>query len=166
MSPVARPVLKVDLAHLMPLLSVRRSKKTATVRGESVTTTTHHATVELSTKVTDTASKLRHTLAHELCHLAAWAIDGEMKPPHGAAFKRWCVGGAFFVGEAPLTGLVEPLSRRAKRVMIVRPDIEVTTTHAYEIVYKYRWKCVSAVCGKMCVLTSSPSLLRVRPDAH
>ncbi|TKA53237.1 hypothetical protein B0A53_04093 [Rhodotorula sp. CCFEE 5036] len=106
--------------------SCKTSKKTATVRGESVTTTTHHATVELSTKVTDTASKLRHTLAHELCHLAAWAIDGEMKPPHGAAFKRW-----------------------AKRVMIVRPDIEVTTTHAYEIVYKYRWKCVSAVCGKI-----------------
>ncbi|GAA5867763.1 hypothetical protein JCM3774_003404 [Rhodotorula dairenensis] len=103
-----------------------KTKKTVTVDGDSVTTATHHAMVELSTKVTDTASKLRHTLAHELCHLAAWAIDGEMKPPHGAAFKRW-----------------------AKRVMIVRPDIEVTTTHAYEIAYKYRWKCVSAVCGKI-----------------
>lgn len=75
-------------------LVIRRSKKTVTVDGESVTTTTHHATVELSTKVTDTASKLRHTLAHELCHLAAWAIDGEMKPPHGGAFKRWCVQGS------------------------------------------------------------------------
>ncbi|GAA5990588.1 hypothetical protein JCM10908_003143 [Rhodotorula pacifica] len=106
--------------------SWKTSKKTVTADGESVTTTTHHAMVELSTKVTDTASKLRHTLAHELCHLAAWTIDGEMKPPHGQAFKRW-----------------------AKRVMIVRPDIEVTTTHAYEIVYKYRWKCVSAVCGKI-----------------
>ena len=150
-------------------VALYRSRKTATVDGESVTTTTHHATVELSTKVTDTASKLRHTLAHELCHLAAWAIDGEMKPPHGAAFKRWCVGGLSFVGDFSrhaLIGLVEWLSCRAKRVMIVRPDIEVTTTHAYEIVYKYRWKCVSAVCGKMCVLTSSPSLLRERPDAH
>ncbi|POY76088.1 hypothetical protein BMF94_0811 [Rhodotorula taiwanensis] len=106
--------------------SWKTSKKTTTVDGVSTTTTTHHAMVELSTKVTDTAAKLRHTLAHELCHLATWAIDGEMKPPHGAAFKLW-----------------------AKRVMLVRPDIEVTTTHSYEIEYKYRWKCVSAVCGKI-----------------
>lgn len=86
-------------------VALRRSKKTTKVDGESVMTTTHHATVELSTKVTDTASKLRHTLAHELCHLAAWAIDGEMKPPHGAAFKRWCVRSGFLrrrLFEAPL----------------------------------------------------------------
>lgn len=68
-----------------------RHKKTLTVDGETVTTATHTAKVELATKVTDTASKLRHTLAHELCHLAAWAIDGEMKPPHGHSFKQWCV---------------------------------------------------------------------------
>jgi hypothetical protein len=35
--------------------------------------------------------------------------------------------------------------------MLVRPDIEVTTTHSYEIVYKYRWQCTRATCGKMCV---------------
>lgn len=56
-----------------------------------VRTQKHHALVELSTHVTDTADKLKHTLAHELCHLAAWALSGEMKPPHGVAFKLWCV---------------------------------------------------------------------------
>lgn len=35
--------------------------------------------------------------------------------------------------------------------MVMRPDIEVTTTHSYEIAYRYRWQCVSATCGKMCV---------------
>ncbi|GAA5836502.1 hypothetical protein JCM11251_007095 [Rhodosporidiobolus azoricus] len=87
---------------------------------------THHALIELATKVVDTPEKLKHTLSHELCHLAAWAIDGEMKPPHGVSFKMW-----------------------AKRIMLLRPDISVTTTHSYEIVYKYRWKCVSGVCGKI-----------------
>ncbi|GAA6055423.1 hypothetical protein JCM3770_006986 [Rhodotorula araucariae] len=91
-----------------------------------VRTQTHRAVVELSTHVTDTPDKLKHTLAHELCHLAAWALSGEMKPPHGAAFKLW-----------------------AKRVMLVRPDIEVTTTHSYEIAYRFRWQCVSATCGKI-----------------
>ncbi|BGO98147.1 hypothetical protein JCM10021v2_001806 [Rhodotorula toruloides] len=103
----------------------KRSRSTTTP-GSPEKTTTHQALVELSVKVTDTETKLKHTLAHELCHLAAWAIDGEMKPPHGPAFKIW-----------------------AKRVMLVRPDIEVTTTHSYEIAYKYRWQCTRATCGKI-----------------
>lgn len=32
----------------------------------------HSARVELSAKVVDTADKLRATLLHELCHVAAW----------------------------------------------------------------------------------------------
>ncbi|BGP29703.1 hypothetical protein JCM10296v2_001442 [Rhodotorula toruloides] len=103
-----------------------KRSRTATTPGSPEKTTTHQALVELSVKVTDTETKLKHTLAHELCHLAAWAIDGEMKPPHGPAFKTW-----------------------AKRVMLVRPDIEVTTTHSYEIVYKYRWQCTRVTCGKI-----------------
>ncbi|GAA5979850.1 hypothetical protein JCM11641_002717 [Rhodosporidiobolus odoratus] len=93
---------------------------------KSLTTTRHLASIELATKVTDTEEKLKHTLSHELCHLAAWAIEGEMKPPHGRAFKLW-----------------------AARIMQLRPDISITTTHSYEIVYKYRWKCLSGVCGKI-----------------
>ncbi|GAA5911201.1 hypothetical protein JCM8208_005757 [Rhodotorula glutinis] len=106
--------------------SIRTTLPSPTAGSPPIRKQTHHALVELSTHVTDTADKLKHTLAHELCHLAAWALSGEMKPPHGAAFKLW-----------------------ANRVMLVRPDIEVTTTHSYEIKYRFRWQCLSAVCGKI-----------------
>lgn len=46
-------------------------------------TTTHITSIDLAIKVTDTEEKLRHTLAHELCHIAAWVLSGELKPPHG-----------------------------------------------------------------------------------
>jgi predicted SprT family Zn-dependent metalloprotease len=45
--------------------------------------------VELSTKVIDDTYKLTQTLCHELCHVAAWVVNGTRKPPHGAAFKMW-----------------------------------------------------------------------------
>ncbi|GAA5913458.1 hypothetical protein JCM5296_003638 [Sporobolomyces johnsonii] len=97
-----------------------------TVKSSSGGPATHQTTIELATKVTDTEPKLRHTLAHELCHVAAWVLSGELKPPHGAAFKLW-----------------------AARIMKVRPDIEVTTTHSYQIVYTHRWQCEKAECGKI-----------------
>jgi len=71
--------------------SIRTTLPSPTAGSPPIRTQTHHSLVELSTHVTDTADKLKHTLAHELCHLAAWALSGEMKPPHGAAFKLWCV---------------------------------------------------------------------------
>ncbi|GAA5877455.1 hypothetical protein JCM1840_006105 [Sporobolomyces johnsonii] len=97
-----------------------------TIKSSSGGPATHQTTIELATKVTDTEPKLRHTLAHELCHVAAWVLSGELKPPHGAAFKLW-----------------------AARIMKVRPDIEVTTTHSYQIVYTHRWQCEKAECGKI-----------------
>ncbi|ORY90850.1 SprT-like family-domain-containing protein [Leucosporidium creatinivorum] len=89
-------------------------------------TTTHITSIDLATKVTDTEEKLRHTLAHELCHIAAWVLSGEIKPPHGDAFKLW-----------------------AKRIMSVRSDITITTTHSYEISYKFRWQCQNTSCAKI-----------------
>ncbi|GAA5951162.1 hypothetical protein JCM21900_004361 [Sporobolomyces salmonicolor] len=97
-----------------------------TIKSSSGGPPTHQTTIELATKVTDTEPKLRHTLAHELCHIAAWILSGEIKPPHGGAFKLW-----------------------AARIMKVRPDIEVTTTHSYQIMYKYRWQCEKVECGKI-----------------
>ena len=47
------------------------------------------ATIELATKVIDSEEKLRSTLLHELCHAAAWLVDGVHKPPHGKCFKKW-----------------------------------------------------------------------------
>jgi hypothetical protein len=47
------------------------------------------ATIELSTKIIDEENRLRSTLLHEMCHAAAWLVDGVSKPPHGSCFKKW-----------------------------------------------------------------------------
>jgi len=82
------------------------------------------ATIELSTKCLDSVERLRSTLLHEMCHAAAWLVDGVHKPPHGSVFKKWA-----------------SLSMRKIR------DVEVTTTHDYVIQFKYAWKCTNNVCG-------------------
>ena len=76
------------------------------------------ARIELSEKVLDTDERLRKTLAHEMCHAAQWLLDGEARPPHGAAFRRWA-------------------DRFETRV----PGIAITTCHSYDIHYKYRYRC-------------------------
>lgn len=65
----------------------RATVKTLTSNGVQ----THQTLVDLSVKVTDTETKLKHTLAHELCHVVSWVISKEMKPSHGPAFKLWYV---------------------------------------------------------------------------
>lgn len=47
------------------------------------------AEIELSIKVVDSEDKLKNTLMHEMCHAAAWLVDGITKPPHGECFKKW-----------------------------------------------------------------------------
>jgi len=81
------------------------------------------AVVELSTKIVDDEDRLRETLLHELVHAAVWIFEGVSKPPHGANFKRW-----------------------AKIAMAQISDVVVTTTHKYEISYKFEWKCVNPSC--------------------
>jgi predicted SprT family Zn-dependent metalloprotease len=82
------------------------------------------AIIELSTKVIDDEARLRETLLHELVHAAVWIFEGVSKPPHGADFKRW-----------------------AKIAMKKCPDVVVTTTHQYEINYKFTWRCVDPGCS-------------------
>jgi predicted SprT family Zn-dependent metalloprotease len=82
------------------------------------------ATIELSSKVIDDIERLRSTLLHEMVHAAAWVIDGVSKPAHGPCFRKWA---------AVATSRV--------------PSIEVTTTHDYQIQYKYAWACTSSGCG-------------------
>ena len=82
------------------------------------------AIIELSTKVIDDEARLRETLLHELVHAAVWIFEGVSKPPHGADFKRW-----------------------AKIAMKKCPDVVVTTTHQYEINYKFTWRCVDPSCS-------------------
>ena len=80
--------------------------------------------IELSTKVLDDVHRLRSTLLHECCHAAMWLIDGITKPAHGKCFKKW-----------------------AKKGMKNIPDLIVTTTHSYEIQFKYAWACTTPKCG-------------------
>lgn len=77
---------------------------------------TRVAAIELSTKVIDDEERLRSTLLHEMCHAAQWLVDGVHKPPHGAIFKKW-----------------------ASKSMSKIRDVEVTTTHNYQIAYKFAW---------------------------
>ncbi|KAG1661607.1 hypothetical protein FOA52_000782, partial [Chlamydomonas sp. UWO 241] len=81
--------------------------------------------LELSVKVVDNIERLRHTLAHEMCHVAAWGIDKEFNPHHGPAFWRW----AGLVTEA-------------------LPEISVTRLHSFATFAPFRWQCTSAACGK------------------
>lgn len=76
------------------------------------------ARIELSVKVLDSYEKLRLTLCHEMCHAAAWVIDGSNKPAHGPVFKKW-----------------------GTRATHADHTLVVTTRHTYEINYKYRYQC-------------------------
>jgi predicted SprT family Zn-dependent metalloprotease len=82
------------------------------------------ASIELSAKVIDDQHRLRSTLLHEMCHAAAWIVDGVHNPPHGKCFQKW-----------------------ARIAMRHVRDIEVTTTHDYIISFKYAWACTTPKCG-------------------
>ena len=82
------------------------------------------ARIELSRHVVDDSTKLRHTLAHELCHAAAWLLDKDNKPPHGATFRKW-----------------------AGRVMAAFPGLDVAVCHSYDIAFAFRYACQNAECG-------------------
>lgn len=81
------------------------------------------ASLELSCKVLTDYARLESTLAHELCHAAAWLIDGISKPPHGAVFQKW-----------------------SRKVTTVFPQLNITTCHNYEIQYKFRYQCCNEQC--------------------
>jgi len=99
--------------------SARLLKTAGLTRLKNIKTPTEKlrvATIELSTKVIDEEVRLRQTLLHEMCHAAAWLVDGVHKPPHGPCFKKW--------------------SNIAMRQV---KDVTVTTTHDYSISYKFAW---------------------------
>nr|XP_018261764.1 uncharacterized protein I303_06208 [Kwoniella dejecticola CBS 10117]OBR83922.1 hypothetical protein I303_06208 [Kwoniella dejecticola CBS 10117] len=107
--------------RLLTTAGVARSKR-VTKNGES----TKEHWIELSEKVLTGEKQIINTVAHEMCHLATWIISNEYRNPHGRVFKSW-----------------------GRKVMRVRKDIEVTTTHAYTIEYKYQWRCSTDYCGKV-----------------
>jgi predicted SprT family Zn-dependent metalloprotease len=80
--------------------------------------------IEMSSKVIDSIDRLKSTLVHEMCHAATFLIDKDDKPDHGINFKKW-----------------------GRKVTKIYPEITVSTTHTYEINYKYKYKCTG--CEKI-----------------
>ncbi|XP_070502266.1 germ cell nuclear acidic protein-like [Chironomus tepperi] len=75
--------------------------------------------VELSDKVLTSADRLRCTLIHEMCHAAAWILNGENG--HGATWKKWTAKANSIFPELP----------------------KITVCHSYVIEYKYTYLCMN-----------------------
>lgn len=82
------------------------------------------AEIELAEKILTSFERIRNTLSHEMCHLASWIVDKEIKEAHGKFWKAW-----------------------TRRVTQAHPDIDISTRHDYDIEYPYKWKC--AKCDKI-----------------
>ncbi|KAL8732166.1 MAG: hypothetical protein Q9166_002913 [cf. Caloplaca sp. 2 TL-2023] len=98
-----------------------------TKEGEGKVTTTryrHHASIELAEKVIDDEDRLMNVIAHEYCHLLNFMISNIKDKPHGKEFKIW--------------------AKKCSTAFAHR-GVNVITTHAYEISYKYIWAC--SKCG-------------------
>ncbi|KAL3802064.1 hypothetical protein HJC23_010820 [Cyclotella cryptica] len=123
---------RVAFGNALSSVQVTWSKKLNTTAGitrmkglrSPTETKSRVATIELATKVIDNEERLRSTLLHEMCHAAAWLVDGVHRPPHGKCFKKWA-------------------SISMKKIK----DVEVTTTHDYQIAYKFAWACTSTTCN-------------------
>eukprot|EP00798_Chlamydomonas_sp_ICE-L_P008618 gene8618-34061_t len=82
--------------------------------------------LELSCKVTGYSERLRHTLSHEMCHVAAWSIDREYFPHHGHAFWRW-----------------------AEQFRKANLGVEITRLHSFQTFAPFRWHCTNPACAKV-----------------
>ncbi|KAJ7171839.1 SprT-like family-domain-containing protein [Mycena crocata] len=76
------------------------------------------ATIYLSAKVVDSAERVRNTLCHEMCHLATWIIDKQLREGHGDFFRKW-----------------------AKKIEKKDLCIIISIEHTYVISYPYEWEC-------------------------
>ena len=110
----------------------------------------HHASIELASKVITTRTRLLNTLAHEFCHLANFILSNETKKPHGPSFKMWA------------NKVTKAFARDAIFCGEDREKVVVTTTHSYDIEFKYRWVCA----GKREKPMSVEELIRGLDDAE
>ena len=63
--------------------------------------------------------RLAATLLHEMCHVAAWTLDAQAKPPHGPHFQRW--------------------ASAAERALPGVPSVR--TCHSYRVHAPHAWRC-------------------------
>ncbi|XP_053595699.1 germ cell nuclear acidic protein isoform X2 [Microplitis demolitor] len=78
--------------------------------------------IVLATKILDTPDRVRDTLVHEMCHAAAWLVNG-VSDGHGPYWKSW-----------------------ASKAMKVFPELPpIKRCHDYKITTKFTYRCVN--CG-------------------
>lgn len=81
--------------------------------------------VEIAEKVCDNLERLRDTVIHELCHAAAWIING-VKCGHGSYWKLW-----------------------ANKAHKAHPDLPpISRCHQFDIECRFNYKCINPHCGK------------------
>ena len=82
---------------------------------------TRTARILLSTKVLDSADRLRDTLIHEMCHAASWIVSAYNG--HGSHWIQW-----------------------TEKAMKRFPELpKIDRCHSYKINCRYQYKCVN--CG-------------------
>jgi predicted SprT family Zn-dependent metalloprotease len=84
-------------------------------------------------QVIDNEARLRTTLSHEMCHVAAWVISKEWKEHHGAVFWAW--------------------ARRFEKQV---HGIKITTCHNFDVHAPFRWQCSN---HRYKVQATAPALL-------
>ncbi|XP_063717843.1 germ cell nuclear acidic protein-like isoform X2 [Symsagittifera roscoffensis] len=77
------------------------------------------ATIELATKILDSADRLRDTLIHEMCHAAVWVQTGDRSAGHGPLWKKWANWATLLFPSLP----------------------NITRCHNYAINYKFYYIC-------------------------
>ena len=96
----------------------KRMTKTAGFCYYSKSLGTRKCRIELSDKVIDSIDRIRDTLIHELCHAAAWMING-VQAGHGPVWKNW-----------------------SKKANIAHPELPIISRcHQYAINTKYNYVC-------------------------
>eukprot|EP00794_Sanderia_malayensis_P007599 gene7599-8439_t len=83
-------VFENKLPKDLPIVFNKRMTKTAGFCYYYVNSLTKVKTakIELAEKICDSVERLRDTIIHELCHAAAWVING-VKCGHGPIWKHW-----------------------------------------------------------------------------
>uniref|UniRef100_A0A5S6QT35 SprT-like domain-containing protein n=1 Tax=Trichuris muris TaxID=70415 RepID=A0A5S6QT35_TRIMR len=77
-----------------------------------------YCVIFLSSKICDTAGRIRDTLLHEMCHAAAWLID-KTAEGHGIHWRKWCARANHVYPEIPI----------------------ITTRHSYQVATKFAYEC-------------------------
>jgi hypothetical protein len=94
--------------------------------------------------------RVRNTLSHEMCHVACWLIDGQIKGRYldlysaiSCQFLRQSLMANSSTNGALANGVAASLliwhNCRARRVERKDPVIEISVEHTYDIYYPFEW---------------------------